>query len=112
MKVQRMNRREGEGARRPVHTAVALRYADGPAPVIVAKGREHLAEQIVRIAERAGVPMVDRGDLADGLFVVPSGEFIPEEYYRVVAELLAFVYRMEGRAAGSSRGAKDVRVQR
>jgi len=88
----------------PTHFAVALSY-DGtqPAPVVVAKGQDHVAAQIRRIAEENDVPIVPDPPLARSLHqMVEVGQMIPAELYAAVAQVLAFVYRMAGRrrAAG------------
>ncbi|WP_455381210.1 EscU/YscU/HrcU family type III secretion system export apparatus switch protein [Salinispira pacifica] len=72
--------------------SVALKYERGlPAPFILAKGRNELAEKIARIAEEHGVPVVDRPELAEALYMVEPGAFLPDEFFQTVAELLVFV---------------------
>jgi type III secretion system FlhB-like substrate exporter len=79
--------------------AVALRYDETlPAPLVVAKGSARMAERIRSVAEEAGVRVVTDAVLAQSLVTLDVGEFIPEELYAAVAELLAFVLRIEGRA--------------
>jgi len=73
-------------------TAVAIRYqTDFPAPYVVAKGRHELAERMTTLAKEHGVPVERREELVDILYLVDIGELIPEELYRVVAEVLVFV---------------------
>lgn len=77
--------------------AVALRYRpeeDG-APKVVAGGRGAIAEQIIRIAEECGIPIHEDPSLVEVLSKLDLGAEIPSELYRVVAEVLAFVYRMD-----------------
>lgn len=84
----------------PTHLAIALRYAPGvsAAPRVVAKGAGLVAQRIREIARRHGVPVVERKPLAQVLYrVVRIGQDIPESLYLVVAEVLAFVYRLRGR---------------
>ncbi|MBX5436062.1 MAG: flagellar biosynthesis protein FlhB [Alicyclobacillaceae bacterium] len=85
----------------PTHVAVALRY-DGQrmsAPTVIAKGVDELALRIRRIAEDAGVPVVENRPLAHALHrAVEVGQEIPADLYRAVAEVLAYVYRLQGRA--------------
>lgn len=84
----------------PTHFAVALSY-DGSrtAPEVVAKGQDLVALQIRRIAEEHGVPVVSDPPLARALHAsVEIGQVIPEELYAAVARVLAFVYRLAGRA--------------
>ena len=74
--------------------SVALRYEeDLPAPFVAAKGEGNLALKLVELAERCGVPIISGETLAEGLFYLEVGDFIPEPFYRAVAELLAFVWR-------------------
>ncbi|MFW6223615.1 MAG: EscU/YscU/HrcU family type III secretion system export apparatus switch protein [Spirochaetota bacterium] len=79
--------------------AIALRYDETlPAPLVIAKGRAHVAERIRRVAEEAGVQIVADPVLADSLVFLDIGDLIPEDLYGAVAEILAFVLRAEGRA--------------
>lgn len=82
----------------PTHLAVALRYEDSmESPVVVAKGAQHLARQIREAALDHGVPLVERGDLAQALYRgVDVGKAIPAGLYREVAEILTLVYRLKG----------------
>ncbi len=84
----------------PEHVAVALRYEMGtmPAPELVAKGQGYLAQRIKEIAREAGVPIVEDPPLARLIYRrVEVGEYIPEDLYRAVAEILAYVYRLKGK---------------
>lgn len=83
----------------PTHYAVALEYSvDQPAPVVVAKGTDHIALQIRKIAEEHGIPIVPDPPLARELFrVVELGQMIPADLYQAVAQILAFVYRVANR---------------
>lgn len=86
----------------PTHFAVALAYdADKMnAPRVVAKGADHLAIRIRLLAASHGVPIIERPPLARGLYYgVEVGREVPVEHYEAVAEVLAYVYRLEGRAA-------------
>lgn len=79
--------------------AAALRY--GPtdaAPHIVAKGRGAVADEIVRRAIAAGVPRVESEALANALVRVELDAAIPPELYLAVAEVLAWVYRIDADA--------------
>jgi flagellar biosynthetic protein FlhB len=83
----------------PTHFAVALRYdADKMrAPRVVAKGADYMAQRIRLVAAGAGVPIIERPPLARGLYYgVDVGHDISSEYYEAVAEILAYVYRLEG----------------
>jgi flagellar biosynthesis protein FlhB len=87
----------------PTHYSVALRYdSEKPAPVVVAKGTDHLALRIRRAAADHGVMVVPDPPLARALYAsVDVGRMIPEEMFAAVAQLLAYVYRV----AGSARAA-------
>jgi FlhB-like protein len=76
--------------------AVALRYGEGErAPRIVAKGADRLAEVILRIARERGIPVEQDPLLAQSLMGFEVGDYIPEELYEVVAQVLAFVYKLK-----------------
>ena len=86
----------------PTHFAVALRYdsATMRAPRVLAKGADLLAFKIRHVAAASGIPIVERPPLARGLYWgVDVGQEIKPEFYEAVAELLAYVYRLNGRAA-------------
>ncbi len=82
----------------PTHYAVALRFEPGEsgAPVVIAKGSDHLAKQIIRVAKEHGIAVVERKPVARFLYAhVKVGREIPVELYRVVAEILNFIKRAE-----------------
>lgn len=80
----------------PPRTAVALRYADGDAaPVVVAKGRGLVADEIVRRAQEAGVFVHDSRELVALLMQVDLDERIPPALYVAVAELIAWLARVD-----------------
>jgi len=75
--------------------AAAIQYTeDLPAPIVVAKGKGLLAKRIKEIALEQGIQIVDQPELADALVELPLGNLIPEEFYRIVAEILVFVRRV------------------
>ena len=77
-------------------SAVALAYRDGDyAPKVVAKGRGLLAEEIMRRAQEAGVYVHQSRELVGLLMQVDLDKHIPPQLYRVIAELLAWLYRAE-----------------
>jgi flagellar biosynthetic protein FlhB len=85
----------------PTHFAVALKYdADAMhAPRVVAKGADFMAQRIREIAIAHGVPILERPPLARALYkLVQVGQEIPEQYYAAVAEILAYVYELSGKA--------------
>lgn len=81
----------------PTHFAVALRYEPGSAaPVVVAKGQDHLAGVIRQIARQARVPIIENKPVARALYrQVEVGKRIPESLFQAVAEVLAYVYRLK-----------------
>ncbi len=84
----------------PTSFAIAIRYvaAEMPAPRIVAKGAGFIAERIKETARSHGVTIVEDKPLARALFqAVKVGDYIPETFYLIVAELLARVYRKRNR---------------
>ena len=83
----------------PTHYAVAIKYdrATMDAPIVVAKGADHLAKKIIEIAKLNDVPVVERKPVARFLFAnVDIGRAVPIEIYQAVAEILNFVNRMRG----------------
>ena len=80
----------------PTHYAVALRYEKGMdlAPVVVAKGENLLARRIKLLAAEYEVPTIENKPVARALFALGKvGEPIPLDFYQVVAEILAQVYK-------------------
>lgn len=84
----------------PTHYAVALSYERGTqvAPRIVAKGSDEIAARIRAAAEKAGVPLVANPPLARALYTVALDAEVPAEHFRVVAEIIAYVWRLKGLA--------------
>ena len=79
-----------------LHSAIALAYREGDlAPKVVAKGRGLLAEEIMRRANEAGVYVHQSRELVGLLMQVDLDQHIPPQLYRVIAELLAWLYRAE-----------------
>jgi flagellar biosynthesis protein len=77
--------------------AVALKY-DGEkdkAPRLIAKGRGDIAEKIIGIAKEHDVPLYEDKNLVQILEALDLETEIPPELYRAVAEVLAFIYRLE-----------------
>jgi flagellar biosynthetic protein FlhB len=86
----------------PQHFAVAIRYDAETmrAPRVVAKGADLLAVRIRQIALRHAVPVIERKPLARALYRhVEVGQEIPPQFYQAVAEILAYVYRLNGKVA-------------
>jgi len=89
-----------DDARRRRQLAVALRYREeeSSAPRVVARGAGHVARRILELAEERGVPIREDPDLADALGQLDLGDVIPADLYPAVAEVLAYIYRMNNRA--------------
>lgn len=84
----------------PTHYAVALKYEPEKidAPYVVAKGEDYLAQKIKEIARENNVQIVENRPLARMLYHnVEVGEPIPPELFQAVAEVLAFVYNIQGK---------------
>ena len=82
----------------PTHFAVALEYrrATMSAPVVVAKGKDLLAQRIKQIAREKGVPMIENVPLAQALYrEAEVGQAIPAELFGAVAEVLAYLVRIK-----------------
>lgn len=90
----------GSAGAKPPRKAVALKYNPevASAPVVVAKGQGYLADEIVRRAKENGVPMQEDASLVEVLSKLDLEQEIPPELYRLVAEILSFVYRADRRA--------------
>lgn len=78
--------------------AVALRYEEAreSAPRVVAKGYGAVAEAILAAAREHGVPVRTDADLARVLVQLDLNALIPEQLYQAVAEVLSYIYRMNG----------------
>ncbi|XLZ70200.1 EscU/YscU/HrcU family type III secretion system export apparatus switch protein [Massilia sp. SR12] len=82
--------------RKPLQSAVALAYKSGEgAPKVVAKGRGLVAEQIIAVAAEHGVFIHESKELVSLLMEVDLDHQIPPLLYRVIAELLAWLYHIE-----------------
>ena len=94
----------------PRRRAAALAYeaSDVAAPRVAAKGHGWVAEEIIARARAAGVPIHESRELVDLLLQVDLDREIPTALYYAVAEVLAWVYRLEheARAAAPQTGAR------
>jgi flagellar biosynthesis protein len=84
------------------HFAAALKYSGNlfrgrNAPVLSAKGKGFLAEKIIEIAEREGLPVYRDADLVTLLSALDVGETIGPELYEAVAQVMAYLYRVNER---------------
>jgi len=90
----------------PTHFAVALKYdpVSMQAPMVVAKGADHLAKRIREVAMKTGVPVLEEPPLARALHsAVPVGAYIPANLFHSVAEVLAWVYALRNKSAEARR---------
>ena len=81
----------------PTHYAIALRYKHDTmsTPIVIAKGKDHLALRIRKIAIENQIPLIENPPLAQALYkAVKVGQEIPPNFYRAIAEILAYVYRL------------------
>ena len=80
--------------------AVALKYdhQKNKAPRVIAKGRGEIAEKIIEVAKAHNVPLYEDKNLVQILEALELETEIPPELYRAVAEILAFIYRLNSSA--------------
>lgn len=83
----------------PTHLSIAIKYDDGmSAPLVVAKGADHMAMKIREVAAEHDIPMVEDVPLARGMYEqVEPGDEVPVEFFNAVAEVLAYVYKLQGK---------------
>ncbi|GAP07861.1 uncharacterized homolog of the cytoplasmic domain of flagellar protein FhlB [Anaerolinea thermolimosa] len=100
LKVKESATGERKAGRSAPLTATALQYdaMRDAAPRVVASGKRKMAEQILALARQNHIPIHDDPLLAAALATVHVGEEIPPELYQVVAEVLAYIYRVAGRS--------------
>ncbi|MGO4543858.1 EscU/YscU/HrcU family type III secretion system export apparatus switch protein [Paenibacillus sp. 2TAB23] len=92
--------KENNPHKEKVKKAVALKYQPGErsAPVMIAKGKGHLADQILEKAKENGIPVQEDSSLVEVLSKLDIDQEIPPELYTLVAEILSFVYRSDRKA--------------
>jgi flagellar biosynthetic protein FlhB len=80
----------------PTHIAVALKYdANLPAPQLIAKGADNIAEKMKEIARTHNIPIVENKPLARTIYkTLKLGQVIPRELFVAVAEVLSYVYKL------------------
>ena len=84
----------------PTHYAVAIQYDPdiAQAPIVLAKGEDFLAAKIKDVARENKIEIVENKPLARMLYAnVDVGQVVPPELYQAVAEVLAFVYHLQGK---------------
>ena len=86
-------------------SAVSLQYNQGTdrAPKVTAKGQGWLAEKIIAMAQKQNIPIKKDKDLMELLEKIDVGQEIPEALYKVIAELLAWVYHLNKEYPGKQQ---------
>lgn len=85
----------------PTELAIAIKYDPNGmgAPRVIAKGADYLAKKIREIAIMSAVPIVEKQPLAQALYkTVEVGQEVPEQFYKAIAEVLAYVYKLSGKS--------------
>ena len=93
--------------------AVALKYdvQRDTAPRVIAKGRGHVAEHILATAQKNSVPVYQNKTLVNMLMALEIDREIPPELYKAIAEVMAYVYKMD-KAKGRENAAKNLNKRR
>ena len=88
-----------------LHKAVSLQYKKGKnaAPKVTAKGHGWMADRIIKMAQENNIPIREDKDLLHLLSEIDVGKEVPESLYKVVAELLAWVYQINQDYPGSKQ---------
>ncbi len=86
-------------------SAVALKYSppETPVPKIAAKGYGEVAKKIIELARKHNIPIKDDPDLVQILYQLDLNQEIPQSAYKVVAEILAFVYSLNNKCKQTHR---------
>lgn len=102
---EREKEKEKEKNREGKKKAVALRYDidEAAAPRVLAQGQGRLAEKIIAIAQKEGIPLKEDQALTEALLGLDLYQEIPPELYPVVAEILAFVYSLDQEYAAQKK---------
>jgi flagellar biosynthesis protein len=83
--------------------AIAIEYGNNEAPVVVAKGKDEFAQQIIDAAVAAGVPIKKDEELAALLGLLDIDQHIPRSLYTLVAEVLVYTYWLKGMKPGDEK---------
>ena len=88
-----------------LYKAVSLQYEKGKnaAPKVTAKGQGWMADRIIKMAQKNNIPIREDKDLLHLLSEIDVGQEVPESLYKVVAELLAWVYQLNQNYQGSEQ---------
>lgn len=97
----------------PQRKAVALKYEAERdlAPRVIAKGRGHVAEHILETAQKNAVPVYKDKTLVNMLMALEIDREIPPELYKAIAEVMAYVYKMD-KSHGQAETARRIAAQR
>ena len=89
--------------------AVALKYdmQQDTAPRVVAKGRGHVAEHILETAQKSSVPVYRNKTLVNMLMALEIDREIPPELYKAIAEVMAYVYKLD-KSKGQSNATRNL----
>ncbi|QIR14009.1 EscU/YscU/HrcU family type III secretion system export apparatus switch protein [Shewanella aestuarii] len=80
-----------------IREAVALSFDGKTAPKVTASGKDLVADEIIALAKEAGVHIHEDPNLSEFLQLLEIGEAVPKELYLLIAELIAFVYMLDGK---------------
>ncbi|MBQ4891186.1 EscU/YscU/HrcU family type III secretion system export apparatus switch protein [Shewanella sp. MMG014] len=80
-----------------IKKAVALSFDGKEAPKVTATGKDLVAQEIIALAEATGVYIHQDEHLSEFLQLLELGEAVPKELYTLIAELIAFVYMLDGK---------------
>ena len=97
----------------PQRKAVALKYEAERdlAPKVIAKGRGHVAEHILETAQKNSVPVYQDKTLVNMLMALELDREIPPELYKAIAEVMAYVYKMD-KSHGQTKAARELERNR
>jgi flagellar biosynthetic protein FlhB len=98
----------------PTHFAVALRYdkQKAAAPYLCGKGKNLMALRMRRLARERGIPIIENKPLARGIYkYCRVGQVIPSQFYRAVAEILAFVFLLKSNPSRAKERQRRSRIQ-
>lgn len=98
------------GSRRPAAAALHYDPVGSEPPQVLAAGSGEMAQEIVRIANEHGIPLYEDAGLAQALARIDICERIPRELYTVVAEVLAYVYRVDAQFVQTMEEARAKRT--
>lgn len=91
--------------------AIALKYDGKNAPTLSAKGEQELAQSIIELALAYEIPIYENAELTRWLGQLELGDEIPSQLYQIIAEILAFVYAIEGKTPEMASKSTDDKNQ-